>query len=217
MDETKKCPFCAEEILADARKCKHCDEYLDDSLKEKVQSKNTNVEKVSKKPLNRGCLIIVAISIGFLLVAYIVDNISNKLSRQSTVSKFDESSDIKKPDKSIPYEIVREWQVPNGGYGKIIVISPQYRNGQDLRLLGLNLRYDTRYDRNAFIDVFDNKKAADLSKTLANLSEKEGALFDKHKIGQYTRNINTGYHRFQIWVNGINSEEITIDYSKQKD
>ena len=27
--KTKKCPFCAEEILADAVKCKHCGEWLD--------------------------------------------------------------------------------------------------------------------------------------------------------------------------------------------
>ena len=32
-DDTKSCPFCAETILRDARKCKHCGEFLDDSLK----------------------------------------------------------------------------------------------------------------------------------------------------------------------------------------
>lgn len=215
MAETKKCPYCSEEILADAKKCKHCGEYLDESLKEKAQSKNTKVENVSKKPLNRGCLVIVAIAIVVILVVYIKDNITNIFTRQSTVSELSESSSIKQPEKFIPYEIVREWQVPNGGFGKVIFISPQYRNEQDLRMLGLNLRYDTRNDRNAFIDVFDNKKVADLSKNISNLSEKEGAFFDQHKIGQYTKNTNTGYHRFEIWVNGLNSEYIIVDYSKQ--
>ena len=28
-DETKRCPYCAEEILAIAKKCKHCGEFLD--------------------------------------------------------------------------------------------------------------------------------------------------------------------------------------------
>jgi len=26
---TKKCPFCSEDILVDAKKCKHCNEFLD--------------------------------------------------------------------------------------------------------------------------------------------------------------------------------------------
>ena len=31
-DETKVCPYCGEEILAIAKKCKHCGEFLDESL-----------------------------------------------------------------------------------------------------------------------------------------------------------------------------------------
>jgi Superinfection immunity protein len=30
---TKRCPACAEEVLAAARKCKHCGEIFDDSLR----------------------------------------------------------------------------------------------------------------------------------------------------------------------------------------
>ncbi len=31
MEETKKCPFCGEEILAAAKKCKHCGEWLEEA------------------------------------------------------------------------------------------------------------------------------------------------------------------------------------------
>ena len=29
MEETKKCPFCGKEILAVAKKCKHCGNWID--------------------------------------------------------------------------------------------------------------------------------------------------------------------------------------------
>src|SRR5687767_7910869 len=33
-DEVVRCPWCAEEILAEARKCKHCGEFLDEESKD---------------------------------------------------------------------------------------------------------------------------------------------------------------------------------------
>ena len=38
-EPTKRCPMCGEEILAVAKKCKHCGEYLDDS-NQPVQKKS---------------------------------------------------------------------------------------------------------------------------------------------------------------------------------
>lgn len=39
---TRSCPFCGEEILSVARKCKHCGEFLDASLKPQRQVRQTS-------------------------------------------------------------------------------------------------------------------------------------------------------------------------------
>ena len=41
MEETKKCPFCGEEILAVAKKCKYCGEWLDEELNPRLRKKKT--------------------------------------------------------------------------------------------------------------------------------------------------------------------------------
>ena len=58
MNETKRCPYCGEEILAIAKKCKHCGEWLTDNTPENdsgfinLNSKNSTFEK-SNTPSKR--------------------------------------------------------------------------------------------------------------------------------------------------------------------
>src|SRR5690348_12285897 len=40
-------------------------------------------------------------------------------------------SDARVPARSIPYKTLKSWSIPAGGYGKVIVIDPQYRNASD--------------------------------------------------------------------------------------
>jgi hypothetical protein len=119
--------------------------------------------------------------------------------------------------KTINYEVVKSWEIPNGGFGKVIVISPQNFNEADMTLLGEKLKADTKNDRNAFIFIFDDKKAAEMRDRLPSTTnppnETEQDYYDKHFVGDYSRNINSGYHQFTIYFDGvIGTNQKTIKY-----
>ena len=81
MEEMKNCPYCAEQILALAKKCKHCGEYLDMELKNKPAfqegKSKTKVEKVKEQgcflqTMNAGCMVVfVIIAIIIAIIAFI--------------------------------------------------------------------------------------------------------------------------------------------------
>jgi len=50
MATTKQCPWCAEEILTEARKCKHCGEYLDNTEGSQASATNSAVRSGGTKP-----------------------------------------------------------------------------------------------------------------------------------------------------------------------
>ena len=107
--------------------------------------------------------------------------------------------------KEIPYEIVKRWTIPNGGEGKVILIAPEYLNEADMLALGEKIKSDVQSDRNAFISVFDDRKAANVrDKVLADTATPaETDLYDKHYIGDYKKNGNTGFHEFSIFFDGV--------------
>ncbi len=49
MDQTKICPYCGEEILAVAKKCKHCGEWLDGTHSDRHQGKGVPQKNNKKK------------------------------------------------------------------------------------------------------------------------------------------------------------------------
>ena len=87
--QTQACPYCGEEILAIAKKCKHCGEFLDKSLHEAaVQIPNTqrSTPKTPGRNLAIGCGSLVVIS---ALVASIINSLSEGDSKSQGRTTFD--------------------------------------------------------------------------------------------------------------------------------
>lgn len=116
---------------------------------------------------------------------------------------------------AVAYEELQKWTINNGGYGKTILISESYLNEETMTRLGLQLKYDTRDDKNAFIMVFTDRKAALLRNEIGtgSLSKTDEDFYDKHYVGQYTKNGNSGFHAFAIYFDGVSgNNNKTIEY-----
>jgi hypothetical protein len=119
-------------------------------------------------------------------------------------------------ENRIVYSVVDEWRIPNGGFGRVIVVAPEYRDEQRMRDLGEQLRREHRTDRHAFIEIFDDASAAHMREAAAEetLNQEELAFHDYHKIGFYQRNSVTGHHALIIALDGVEGEFITVEYPR---
>jgi len=154
------------------------------------------------------CLIIVAV----LLFPNSTPTTQN-LQPQDPTQQLQPTEALVQPvTEEVAYQIIREWEIANGGYGRVLFVDPKFRNENDLKKLGDELKELTNDDRNAFVWVYDDIKAAQMQENAMELNEADGAFYDKHFILTYKRNINTGFHQLVIMVDGFSGNAITIDY-----
>jgi TonB family protein len=109
----------------------------------------------------------------------------------------------------VPYTVVKQWNiepidVPNGGYGRIIVVDPALRSEKGLRTLAEQLQRDTAGDRNAAVYVYDDSAAAMMWKDAGNerLGEADTKLHDAHMIAIYGRSEWRGRHSMELFLQG---------------
>ncbi|UCF15442.1 MAG: PH domain-containing protein [Phycisphaerales bacterium] len=88
---TRECPFCAEKILAKARKCKHCGEFLDETLSAKRSRSRPDLgpEKIlwEENPsllayvpvLILGAALILAFGLGILIIILAILDQKNRV------------------------------------------------------------------------------------------------------------------------------------------
>ena len=69
----KKCPFCAEEILAEARKCKYCGSMVDGSSSDPACEETPFLGKPGtfSNALSIGCLGIIIIIVAVFILRYV--------------------------------------------------------------------------------------------------------------------------------------------------
>jgi|WetSurMetagenome_2_1015567.scaffolds.fasta_scaffold26925_5 hypothetical protein len=162
---------------------------------------------------------IVAITIIGAVGPHAENNSSNRsLSDSTPTTTFETDTIAQTPQptptvKTISYELLQQWDINNGGYGKTILIPTDYLNETDMTSLGQKLKEDTKNDKNSFISIFTNKEAAKLRDKLSNLSKTEEDFYDKNYVGQYTKNGNSGFHTFVIYFDGVSgTNSKTIKY-----
>ena len=117
--------------------------------------------------------------------------------------------------KTVKYEVLQQWDINNGGRGKTILIPADYLNEDDMVALGKKLNEDTKNDKNAFIMVFTDKKAAELRDKLIDdsMTKDEEKFYHTHYVGQFTKNGNSGLHAFVIYFDGVSgTNSKTIKY-----
>lgn len=112
----------------------------------------------------------------------------------------------------VPYTTLQEWPIPNGGFGKVILIDSLQRNERVLRALGETLFEDTRSGRNAFVFIYDDLRAAAMHRKPPIDDDSAWAFYSEHSVGSYIRNGNTGHHQLEVSTRGPAKSVIRVDY-----
>lgn len=196
-----QCPECKKAISDTAESCPKCGYKL-------TENKRTELKQKAKQ--GKQMLILFGAA---LFVLILICSFSGNKEKSKTPSK---SETQNTSTKEIPYKVMREHlNMGMGLFEKVILIDSQYRNENDLRALGENLRYEARAEREVHVAVFDNLKASGIVVKVAamiKLGKREAVFYDSHHVADYDKNGTNGHNHFAIMLDTTSSGYITIDY-----
>lgn len=120
MEEKKLCPYCGEEILAVAKKCKHCGEWLDEKeiVETRIKPQYTPEKKIAFKKWWIAILIILAIVLGLFVV---ISNHQSMPSKEALAEKADPVINFAEPDEEDDESYQNKDEVRAQSAPKIIV------------------------------------------------------------------------------------------------
>lgn len=124
-----------------------------------------------------------------------------------------EQSIVQSSDAGTSYKILEQWSIPNGGFVRVIVTNVNPTE-PELRALGEKLRQDTKDERNAVVYVYDDEHAGRDARAAFSeqLSKTDLQHHDRHRVGTYWRNANTGLHEFDMTPAGLGGPNAKVGY-----
>jgi len=175
--KTKACPFCEEEILVAAKKCKHCGEILSNAIRAAQGAQGAS--KSSREGAKAiGCLVGLGLVV---LILFFADFVIKQVRRVGLTQK-----------QVISYEVLEKWDsepLTDEIFGMKILVA-EGSSHQDVQNLVENLTQDSA-GKNVRIYVFDSRDAWQVYEREQPLAEK--GLPSKISDDEYVRRVNHHY------------------------
>lgn len=192
---TKKCPFCAEDIKVDAKKCIHCEKWLE---QQKTETTKEDYKKTSKVPVWAWILIILFFLIigGCLYFGSETSKQTSKNINQEVKAK----EEIKEKTKTVEGAEILDERIEGNVYITNYYV-PTATTQKDIEEFAKNISMirQERGDTHVILRFFDDKQIGSQYYEIdwVSLSPEESDETNSHFIGYYIYNSINGIEEYK--------------------